>query len=129
MCINSKLAGKIWARPAQEHGAISTPRRVIANCNFYQLFKEPTTSVDTHIPIFMSCLQDLNYNSKAPLKDVDVNVTFLASLGPSWETFQQPMGEKVNTLKLAILNAKVRAFETQKGTAEQFEDKIAFALH
>lgn len=28
-----------------------------------------------------------------------------------------------------MLYAEVRAFETQKGTAEQSEDKVAFALH
>jgi hypothetical protein len=62
---------------------ISTARCAIANRNFYQLLKEPTISVDAHIPVFTFCLQDLNYNSEAPLKDVDVNVAFLASLGPS----------------------------------------------
>ena len=38
------------------------------------------------------------------------------------------MGERVNTLKPAMLYAEVRAFETPKGTAEQsVEDKVAYA--
>jgi hypothetical protein len=128
-----KLASEIWSRLAQEHGAISTARRAIANRNFYQLLKAPSTSVDAHIPVFTSYLQDLNYNSDIPLKDVDVNVAFLASLGPSWQTFQQSMGERVNTLKPAMLYAEVRVFESQKDKAEQpekaNEDNVAFALH
>lgn len=121
-----KLASEIWSRLAQEHGAISYARRATANRNFYQLIKDPATSVDDHIPVFTSHLQDLNYNLQTPLDDVDVNVAFLASLGPSWQTFQQSMGERVNTLKPAMLYAEVRAFEMQKDIAEQ-SDKVAFA--
>ena len=47
-----------------------------SNRNFYQLLKAPSTSVDAHIPVFTSYLQDLNYNSDIPLKDVDVNDFF-----------------------------------------------------
>ena len=104
-----KLASEIWTRLSQEHGAISSARPAIANRNFYQLLKAPSTSIDAHIPVFTSYLQDLNYNSEKPLKDTDVNVAFLASLGPSWQTFQQSMGERVNTLKPAMLYAEVCA--------------------
>jgi hypothetical protein len=124
-----KLASEIWSRLSDEHGAVSTARRAIANRNFYQLLKDKSTSVDDHIPVFTSYLQDLNYNSEVPLKDVDVNVAFLASLGPSWQTFQQSMGDRVNKLKPAMLYAEVRAFELQKGKGEQSEEHVAFALH
>ena len=63
-----KLASEIWTRFAQEHGAISTARRAIANRDFYSLIKDPDTSVDTYIPVFTSRLQDFNYNLEAPLK-------------------------------------------------------------
>ena len=124
-----KLASEIWSRLAQEHGAISIARRAIANRNFYQLVKGPSTSVDAYIPVFTSYLQDLNYNLEVPLKDDEVNIAFLASLGPAWQTFQQSMGERVNTLKPAMLYAEVRAFELQKGTAEEPDEKVAYALH
>jgi hypothetical protein len=128
-----KSANEIWVRLAQEHGATSTARRAIANRNFYQLIKAKSTSVDAHVPVFTSYLQDLNYNLDAPLEDVDVNVAFLASLGPSWQTFQQSMGERVNTLKPAMLYAEVRAFESQTDKAEQSEkaneENITFALN
>jgi len=124
-----KLASEIWSRLAQEHGAISIARRAIANRNFYQLIKGPSTSVDAYIPVFTKYLQDLNYNLEVPLKDDEVNIAFLASLGPSWQTFQQSMGERVNTLKPAMLYAEVRAFEMQKGTAEEPDEKVAYALH
>jgi len=124
-----KLASEIWSRLAQEHGAISIARRAIANRNFYQLVKGPSTSVDAYIPVFTSYLQDLNYNLEVPLKDDEVNIAFLASLGPAWQTFQQSMGERVNTLKPAMLYAEVRAFELQKGTAQEPDEKVAYALH
>lgn len=39
--------------------------------------------------------QDLNYNQvESPLTDEDVNIAFLASLGPSWQMFQQSMVER-----------------------------------
>jgi hypothetical protein len=126
-----KSANEIWVRLAQEHGATSTARRAIANRNFYQLLKAKSTSVDAHIPVFESYLQDLNYNRETPLEDSEVNIAFLASLGPSWQTFQLSMGERVNTLKPAMLYAEVRAFESQNNNGEQSgnDDHVAFALH
>jgi hypothetical protein len=124
-----KLASEIWSRLAQEHGATSLARRAIANRNFYQLVKGLSTSVDAYIPVFTSYLQDLNYNLEVPLKDDEVNIAFLASLGPPWQTFQLSMGERVKTLKPAMLYAEVRAFELQKGTAEEPDEKVAYALH
>jgi hypothetical protein len=82
-------ATEIWACLAQEHGAISTARRAVASHNFYQLLKAPNTSIKDHITAFTAHVQDLNYNLDASLPDVDVNVAFLASLGSSWQTFQQ----------------------------------------
>jgi len=117
-------ATEIWARLAQEHGAISTARRAMASRNFYQLTKAPSTSIQTHIDAFTTHLQDLNYNLDAPLPDVDVNIAFLASLGSSWQTFQQSMGERINTLKPAMLYAEVLAFEAQKARAETAEKMI-----
>ncbi len=118
-----RSASEIWARLAQEHGAISTARRAMASRNFYQLTKAPSTSIQTHIDAFTTHLQDLNYNLDAPLPDVDVNIAFLASLGLSWQTFQQSMGERINTLKPAMLYAEVLAFEAQKTKAEM-TDKV-----
>jgi hypothetical protein len=37
------------------------------------------------------------------------------------------MRERVNTVKPVMLYTEVRAFETQKGMAEQSKDKVAFA--
>lgn len=124
-----KLASEIWSRLAEEYGAISTARRAIANRDFYSLIKDPDTSIDTYIPVFTSRLQDLNYNLEVPLKNVDVNIAFLASLGPPWQTFQQSMGERINTLKPAMLYAEVRAFELQKGKAGQSDEHVAYAMH
>jgi hypothetical protein len=125
-----KLASEIWSHLAEEHGAISSAWRAIANHNFYQMLKDKSTSVDAHIPVFTSYLQDLNYNRDTPFEDVDVNVAFLASLGPSWQTFQQSMGDRVNKLKPAMLYAEVRAFELRKDKGEQStnEEDTAFAL-
>ena len=117
-------ASEIWARLAQEHGAISIARRAIASRNFYQLTKAPSTLIQTHIDVFTAHLQDLNYNLDASLADVDVNIAFLASLGSSWQTFQQSMGERVNTLKPAMLYAEVLAFEAQRDKAETAEKAI-----
>ena len=117
-------ANEIWTRLAQEHGAISTARRAMASRNFYQLTKAPSTSIQTHIDTFTTHLQDLNYNLAVPLPDVDVNITFLASLGSSWQTFQQSMGERVNTLKPAMLYAEVLAFDAQKVRAELSEKAV-----
>ena len=117
-------ASEIWARLAQEHGAISTARRAMASRNFYQLIKAPSTSIQTHINVFVTHLQDLNYNLDTPLPDVDINIAFLASLGSSWQTFQQSMGERANTLKPAMLYAEVLAFEAQKAKAEQSDKAI-----
>ena len=115
---------EIWTRFAQEHGAISTARRAMASRNFYQLTKASSTSIQTHIDAFTTHLQDLNYNLDAPLPDVDVNIVFLASLGSSWQTFQQSMGERVNTLKPAMLYAEVLAFDAQKVRAELSEKAV-----
>jgi len=108
-----KLASAIWARLAQEHGAISAARRATAYRNFYSLIKEPSTLVQAHINTFNTALQDLNYNLDKPLSDYDENIAFLASLGRPWQTFQHSMGERVNTLKPAMLHAEVLAFEAQ----------------
>jgi gag-polypeptide of LTR copia-type len=125
-----KLASEIWSRLAQEHGAVSTARRAIANRNFYQLLKDPSISVDDHIPTFTARLQDLNYNRDTPLDDEDVNIAFLASLGRPWQTFQQSMGERVKTLKPAMLYAEVRAFELQKDTSTtEPNEKVAYSAH
>ena len=90
----------------------------MASRNFYQLTKAPFTSIQMHIDAFTSHLQDLDYNLDAPLPDVDVNIAFLASLGLSWQTFQQSIGERVNTLKPMMLYAEVLAFEAQKTKVE-----------
>jgi gag-polypeptide of LTR copia-type len=122
-------ASEIWTRLSQEHGAISTARRAVASRNFYQLLMAPSgTTIQAHITTFTSRLQDLNYNLDAPLLDIDVNVAFLASLGSSWQTFQQSMGERVNTLKPAQLYAEVLAFESQRGRTEMAEKAIGNVL-
>jgi hypothetical protein len=82
------------------------------------------TSIQAHIATFTSRLQDLNYNLDEPLPDIDVNVAFLASLGSTWQTFQQSMGERVNTLKPAQLYAEVLAFESQRDRTEMAEKAI-----
>jgi len=85
--------------------------------NFYRLTKVPSTSIQTHIDAFTTHLQDLNYNLEVSVPDIDVNIAFLASLGSSWHTFQESMGERVNTLKPALLYAEVVAFEAQRNRA------------
>ena len=120
-----QLASDIWARLAQEHGAISIARRAMASRNFYQLTKAPSTSIQIHIDAFTTHLQDLNYNLEVPLPDIDVNIAFLASLGSSWQTFQQSMGERVNTLKPAMLYAEVLAFEAQRNRVEMADRATA----
>ena len=96
----------------------------MASRNFYQLTKAPSISIQTHIDAFTTHLQDLNYNLEVPLPDIDVNIAFFASLGSSWQTFQQSMGERVNILKPAMLYAKVLAFEAQRDRAETAEKVI-----
>ena len=90
----------------------------MASRNFYQLTKAASTSIQTHIDAFTTHLQHWNYNLKVLLSDINVNIAFLASLGSFWQTFQQSMGKRVNTLKPAMLYTEVLAFEAQRNRVE-----------
>ena len=92
--------------------------------DFYQSIKALSTSIQTHIDVFTTLLQDLNYNLDALLSDFDVNIAFLASLNSSWQAFQQSIGERISALKSAVLYAEVLAFEMQKARAETVEKTI-----
>jgi hypothetical protein len=70
-----------------------------------------------HINDFTKLLADTQY--RAPpgtpkMMDAQVNLAFLRSLGPNYETFQQAMGEQTYRLKPGELYARVRALAESK---------------
>jgi hypothetical protein len=54
------------------------------------------------------------------MTDAQVNLVFLCSLGPNYETFQQAMGEQTYKLKPGELYARVKALAESKDEANHY---------
>jgi gag-polypeptide of LTR copia-type len=114
---NLPLASEIWTRLNEEYGAISDALYAKAETQFHSLRKLPTTSVQAHVDNFTKLLADTQYHappSTPKMTDAQVNLAFLRSLGPNYETFQQAMGDQTYRLKPGELYARVKALAESK---------------
>jgi hypothetical protein len=95
----------IWARLADEYGAVSELRRAHAEASFHTLLKKDDTPIQDHINTFTKLQQEVDYHrgSIPLLSDIQVNLAFLRSLGESAKTFQQSMGARIHTIKPSVL--------------------------
>ena len=119
-------AHEIWARLAEEYGPVSDIRRAQAEGAFYSLQKKPETSMQDHINEFTTLQQEVDYHrGTIPLlSSIQINLTFLRSLGSSWASFQQSMGPRIHTIKPATLFAEVLAFEIQNRDEDETEHSV-----
>jgi hypothetical protein len=116
-------AHEIWARLAEEYGPVSDIRRAQAEGAFYSLRKQHETSMQDHINEFTRLQQEVDYHRGTipALSSVQINLTFLRSLGRSWASFQQSMGPRIHTIKPATLFAEVLAFQLQNPDKDETE--------
>ena len=105
-------AHEIWARLAEEYGPVSDIRRAQAEGAFYSLQKKDETSMQDHINEFTRLQQEVDYHRGTipALSFVQINLTFLRSLGRSWAGFQQSMSPRIHTIKPATLFLKSSPF-------------------
>jgi gag-polypeptide of LTR copia-type len=106
-----QLAHEIWKRLADEYGAVSDLKRAQASAAFYTLQKRSSMSMPNHINAFTQLQQEVNYHREAPLSNIDVNLTFLQSLGEPWKTFQQSIAPRLHSITPPTLFSEVLAFE------------------
>jgi hypothetical protein len=111
------LAFDIWARLKEEHSAISDALYAKAETQFHSFGKTLSSSMQIHINEFTKLLADTQYHAPPgtpKMTDAQVNLAFLRSLGPNYETFQQAMGEQIYKLKPGELYARVKALAESK---------------
>jgi hypothetical protein len=91
-----------------------------ASAAFYSLQKQPDTSIQDHTNEFIRLQQELDYHRGdiPPLTNIEVNLTFLKSLGEEWKPFQQSLGSRIHEMPPVILYAKVEAFSEYKRQSE-----------
>ena len=79
--------------------------------------------MQNHINEFTRLQQEVDYHRGTipALSSVQINLTFLRSLGRSWASFQQSMGPRIHTIKPATLFAEVLAFELQNRDKNDIE--------
>ena len=102
-------AHEIWTRLGDEYGVVSDVRRAQAESAFHLLHRKPETPLQTHIDEFTKLQQEVDYHRGdiPPLSNIQINLTFLRSLGDDWRSFQQSMAPHIHTIKPATLFAEV----------------------
>ena len=114
-------APAIWNRLQEEYGQILDIEYIRADYEFHALKKDSRISMNDHINRFTKLLQDVEYNKppNVPPKDPGiVNLTFIASLGKDWETFQQAKGATLRPMKTSMLYAEVRAIDARNSDTQ-----------
>jgi gag-polypeptide of LTR copia-type len=116
------LGSEIWTPLKEEYNAISDALHAKAETQFHLLRQLPTTSMQAHINAFTKLLADTQYHTPPgtqKMTDAQINLAFLRSLGPNYETFQQAMGDQTYRLKLGELYARVKALAESQGEPER----------
>jgi hypothetical protein len=83
--------------------------------------------MEDHINKFSSLQQEVDYHRPAsipPMTTVQINITFIRTLGEAWFTFQQAISPRIHTMKTAELFAEVKVADESDRLLSQEEATV-----
>jgi hypothetical protein len=99
-----RTAAAIWIRLQQECGRPLDFEYIRVNNEYMNLRRTENISITDHIDRFNQLLQELEYRPSAitPLQPESVNLQFMISLGPGWDTFILAKGDWIQPLNYML---------------------------
>ena len=108
-------AHEIWKTLETAYGRKSSIRLATAKRQIQLLSKDSSTSMQAHIDAYEALRSTIDNNTDKPMENLEVNQTFISSLGESWKQFHQANQHNLSIWKPQELydevKAEVKAFE------------------